>query len=202
MGQPGREQDVNTPESNSNRFYELVWPERSTVLRTAMLITHNTGKAEEIAQEALVKAWRCMHQFDETGGNLMAWLLTILRHTWVDRLRSDSAHMNNNASLDQLCESGQDPADTDAVPDTLDIRNADAMMETFSDQTVIAALKSLPDDMRWTVLLVDVVELSYELAAEVLGVPVGTVRSRVSRAREALRRRLSTLPEAIADESA
>lgn len=167
-----------------------------------MLMTHNAGKAEEIAQEALVKAWRGLHQFDEKGGNLRAWLLTILRHTWVDRLRSDGAHIHHNASLDQLCESGNDPADTDAVAETLDIRNADAMMEAFSDQTVIAALKSLPEDMRWTILLVDVVQLSYEIAAEVLAVQVGTVRSRVSRARETLRRRLSMLPEEIADKSA
>ncbi len=191
---------MNRKDANTERFYALVWPERATILRTALLLTHELNEAEEIAQETLVKAWRSMHQFDATGGNLIAWLLTILRHTWVDRLRVAARHGQGNISLEQLHESGHEPADPDVAEYSLDVRNADALLEGFSDETVITAIKALPADMRWTLLLVDVVELSYELAADVLAVPVGTVRSRVSRARDMLRARLITRPDAMADE--
>ncbi len=191
---------MNEKDCNTDRFYELVWPARETVLRTAVLLTHQQTLAEEITQETLVKAWRSMQQFDAAGGNIIAWLLTILRHTWVDRVRADGRRGRDCISLEQLNESGNEPADTNQGADSLDIRDADAMLASFSDETMIAALKTLPADMRWTLLLVDVVELSYELAAEVMAVPVGTVRSRASRARQVLRIRLLTRPEAMADE--
>lgn len=191
---------MNKKDCNTDRFYELVWPVRETVLRTAVLLTHQQTVAEEITQETLVKAWRSMGQFDAAGGNIIAWLLTILRHTWVDRMRTDGRSGRDCISLEQVNESGNEPADTNQVADSLDIRDADAMLESFSDETMIAALKTLSADMRWTLLLVDVVELSYELAAEVMAVPVGTVRSRASRARQVLRTHLLTRPDAMAHE--
>ncbi len=192
---------MTEPVNNTDRFYRLVWPVRSTVLRAAILLTHNTGKAEEITHETLVKAWRSLHQFDGPEGHLLAWLMAILRHTWVDQIRSNAAHNQFKTSLDQLCESGNEPVDVDCAADDMDIRDADAMLDGFSDQVMIDALKALPEDMRWTLLLVDVTELSYEFASQVLDVAVGTVRSRVSRARAMLRRHLLTCPDFISDKS-
>ncbi len=72
-------------------------------------------------------------------------------------------------------------------PDLHSAADADALISDFSDQCVIDALRTVRDEYRWTLLLVDVSDLSYEQAAELLEVPVGTVRSRLYRGREILR---------------
>lgn len=192
--------DINNDSSgkaaNNQRFYDIVWPMRAMVLRSAQFLTHSVADAEELAQESLIKAWRSLDQFTGSDGQLTAWLLTILRHTWVDGLRAKSRH-GEQASLEQLSEAGRDPESEETMVDSADVRNLPSLLDGFSDKTIILALKQLPDDMCWTLLLVDVTGLSYELAASVMNVPVGTVRSRVSRARDMLRKRLLMRPEDI-----
>lgn len=171
--------------TNHDLFYRLVWPHRAGVLRAAVLLTHRECDAQDITQETLLKAWRAIDRFDPQTGAMLPWLLTILRHCWVDRLRAAGRH-EREISLDDWPEDPPAPVDT-GLADTGEITNPDELLNTFSDQDIIAALRSIPAEMRWTLLLVDVAQFDYETAAHTLAVPIGTVRSRVHRGRDMLR---------------
>lgn len=167
----------------NERFYDLVWPHLQTVLRTARLICRNDVEAEDLTQETMLKAYRridCLRE-DE---RVRPWLMAILRNTHIDRTR---CHKRHELSLDEL---EWDPADAEArdwsePKDCWD--DPDAAINGFGDSTVIAALKKLPRDIRWTLLLVDVEGMQDAEAAKVLDVPVGTVKSRLHRGRHMLR---------------
>lgn len=172
----------------TQRFYDIVWPQMDAVLRYAQMLTGSTAEAEDLSQETLLKAFRAIDQF-EPGTNVRAWLMTILRRTHIDRVRASAARPS--VSLDSL------PIDPQAVErvepgDPSDWNDAEAMLQQFGDQTIIDALKELSDDMRWTLLLVDVEGLDLAEAAKVLGVAVGTVKSRSHRARAMLKTHLES----------
>ncbi len=188
FGACGTSLELNrTHETENQRFYELIWPQRAHVLRCAIFLTHKTGDAEDLAQETLLKAWRSLNDFELRSHGVRAWLLTILRNTWRDSLRSRKRH-GGDMSLESLID---EPAQAETTspfpPDLHSAADADALINDFSDQCVIDALRTVRDEYRWTLLLVDVSDLSYEQAAELLEVPVGTVRSRLYRGREILR---------------
>lgn len=173
-------------EQAQRRFYELVWPQLPVLLRTAQILWGpNMAEAEDLAQETMLKAYRSIHQFQD-GTDVRAWLLTILRNARIDRIRSTAAAARN-VSLEGLA---QDPParalherpDREAV-----VANPEIVLEQFTDQQVIEALNRLPEEMRWTLLLVDVEGLDDKEAAEVLRVPVGTIKSRAHRGRAMLR---------------
>ncbi len=178
---------------SNERFYKVVWPHRATVLRAALLLTHRDSEAADITQEALIKAWQKVDHFDGNQGSVQAWLLTILRHCWVDRLRSAARH-GDTVSLEGLPEDPPAVCREDELrPATLDAAAFEQMLERLSDQHLITAIKQLPSDFRWAILLVDVHGYSYEEAATALEVPVGTIRSRLFRARDFLRQRLAAV---------
>jgi RNA polymerase sigma-70 factor (ECF subfamily) len=186
----------NTGAEQNRLFYKLIWPERAYVLRCAIFLTHKTAEAEDLAQETLVKAWRALESFDLSGHGVRPWLLTILRNAWRDTLRSRQRH-GTQASLDDI---GEGPAAPEAPcppqPDIQAAADADAMLNDFSDQHIVDALRGLRDDFRWTLLVIDISGLTYQEAATLLQVPVGTVRSRLFRAREMLRNLLMAGKEA------
>ena len=175
----------------TRQFYEIVWPHRAVVLRVALIQTANSAEAEDLAQETLLKAFKAIGGF-HAGGNIKAWLLTILRNTRIDRLRT-IAGSATHVSLDELAREPAGPQVAQEF-DAETWQNPEKMLAAFSDQTVIEALKEISEDLRWTLLLVDVEGLDHEQAAEILGVPLGTVKSRVHRGRAALRQ--SLLPHA------
>ena len=178
--------------SQTNRFNEHVWPHAASVLRTARVLTGNDADADDLAQDTMLKAFGAIHSLrDGTSGK--AWLLAILRNTHIDHLR---AAPPRTISLDQP---GLEPAagvrDLESQAGQ-DYHDCVAVLERFSDAHVITALRSLPKEICWTLLLADVEGLDHREAAKVLGVPVGTVKSRVHRGRLMLRDRL--LPAARA----
>lgn len=135
-----------------------------------------------------MKAFRALQQGNVVGTQLKSWVLSILRNVWRDRLRSN----RSEASLEALTEepaSGQViAADDDAF------RNApQVLLEAFGDQEIIDALQQLPEEIRWTLLLVDVEGIGVQEAAEVLQVPSGTIKSRAHRGRRMLRESLLPL---------
>lgn len=165
----------------------LFWPHRDVVVRTARTLMHDQAEADDLAQETMLKAFRAIDRF-EAGTDAQAWLLTILRNSRVDRLRSKSAH--GAVSLGALV------ADREAEPEEFGTHRGaisadpDVLLEQFSDTEVIAALQALPEEMRWTLLLIDVEGLDHADAAQILQVPVGTIKSRAHRGRLMLRDRL------------
>jgi RNA polymerase sigma-70 factor (ECF subfamily) len=173
----------------SKRFRELVWPELQLVLRAAQLLSGNAADAEDLAQETMLKAFAAMDRF-QPGSAVRPWLLTILRRTWIDRWRSQKGAAAE-VSLESLGEDLAAGPVSETAPESY--KCIAEMIEQFSDQEVIAALAGLPMEIRWTLLLVDVQELSLEESAGILDVPLGTVKSRAHRGRAMLRQTLLPL---------
>ncbi len=172
----------------ARRFYELVWPHRAAVLRVTRILTGNAADADDLAQETLVKALRSLDRLRE-GSDVRAWLLTILRHTRVDQLRV-AGRSAGTLSLSQLNVDPVQPADTDPSAGESWDQPAE-ILNAFSDEQVIEALQKLPEEIRLTLLLVDVEQLDHHEAADILQVPTGTIKSRTHRGRAMLRELLS-----------
>ncbi|WP_443189737.1 sigma-70 family RNA polymerase sigma factor [Methylobacterium sp. Leaf99] len=136
--------------------------------RFARMRTGNAAEADDMVQATLMRAWERRSQFQD-GTNLVAWLFTILRNT----------HLNQRKRLRREVED-VDGAFAGALSSAPDQEHRVALFE------LQAALNDLPEEQRETLLLVTVDGLKHEEVAAVLGCQVGTVKSRVSRARERL----------------
>jgi len=175
----------------AGRFHEVLWPYLGAVLRVAQILTKNATDAEDLTQDVMLKAYRAIDQFQE-GTDAKAWLLAILRNARVDRLRSAGASADN-VSLEGI---DLDPPGQER-PSALDwqvlAENPELVLNEFSDQQMIEALGRLPEEIRWTLLLVTIEGMDQPEAAQVLDVPVGTVKSRLHRGRAMLREALLPL---------
>jgi RNA polymerase sigma-70 factor (ECF subfamily) len=163
--------------TDQEAFERYVLPEIEVLLRVARTMTRNQAEAEDLVQDTLLRAFRAIGRFD--GRYPRAWLLTILRNTHINRNRKRRPVLlhDPDAALEQLASTaGGDRAES-SVEDAL-------------DGEIVAALSALSDDFRQVVELVDIDGLSYAEAADVIGVPVGTVMSRLHRARSRIRDRL------------
>lgn len=179
-------------ESQAEKVKQTVWPLLPALLRTAQYLAGSVQEAEDLVQETVLKAMTAIDRF-EPGTSAKAWLLTILRRTRIDRMRASQRRVRP-LSLD--AEEGIDPpARPDAAAGVFDSQwdEPDMILEGFEDAEVIAALKALPEDIRWTLLLVDVEDMDHQQAAVVLEVPEGTIKSRAFRGRGMLRDRLFEL---------
>jgi RNA polymerase sigma-70 factor (ECF subfamily) len=159
----------------------------------ALRLTRSPADAEDLVQETFLKAYRFHDRF-ERGTNLKAWLFRIQYNTFVNRYRRATKERDAAEVLkgERGAETtlGRHALQALTDPDTLALRPllAAELME---------ALESLPEDQRLVVTLADVEELSYKEIAEVAGCPIGTVMSRLHRARRALRTRLQAHADAL-----
>ena len=151
---------------------------------TALRLTRRSADAEDLVQDTYLKAFRSWAQF-QRGTNLKAWLFTILHNTFRNMVRHD----------------GRNPVDVDSesveqAPASVAGEHSPEELLTRAtlDADLQAALDALPDPFRQAVWLRDVEELTYAEIAEVLGIPIGTVMSRISRGRRALYDRLQSTP--------
>jgi RNA polymerase sigma-70 factor (ECF subfamily) len=175
----------------TERFYQWVWPHRATITRAAQIQTGNAAEADDLAQETLLKAFRSIDRF-VPGTNARSWLLAIMRNARIDSLRR-SANAAGQVSLDgAVVEVAASTASPSRESDEA-ARDVEQLLSAFSDAQVIEALQQVSEELRWTLLLVDVEEMDHKEAAEILGVPVGTVKSRVHRGRAMLRETLLPL---------
>lgn len=168
-------------------FATLALPHLDAVYRAAVALAGRRADADDLVQTAYAKALERFDSF-EPGTNCRAWLLRIVRNTWVDELRHRK-HVGTPASIEAVEPSAPPPGPPEA-PWPPSAAGAVGVLETFSDDQVLRALADLPEDQRLTLLLVDVEGLSQDEAADVLHVPPGTIKSRTSRARSALRDKL------------
>lgn len=158
--------------------------------RMALRLTHNRAEAEDIVQDACLRAFRSFHRF-EPGSNCRAWLFRILRNVFLNRLRREGREVleDDAAAWDAVAESA-------TAPDAVRPNPEEEFFQTVLHGDVDRALKSLPVVFREVVILADMEGLSYKEIAEVLGCPIGTVMSRLSRGRRLLRRVLADLARA------
>lgn len=156
-------------------------PHLDSLYRVALRLTGEQARAEDLVQETMLKAYRAWHTY-RRGTNARAWLLTILRNTFINEYRKESREPT--------------PVDFDAVDPMAiyrAVQNADPEGEFFSqiiDERVWAAIDALPEEFREVVVLSDAEELPYGEISKLLGIPMGTVKSRLFRGRRLLQQAL------------
>lgn len=182
MTTPRRAHRAGSPGDDPAEFVALVrtYDDRLRRLASRMLVDRN--RVDDVLQEAYVRAHRALPSF-RTESDLGTWLYRITYNCCIDELRS----------------AGRRPRPLAVVPDHADPGSGPGRQVAVR-QAVRAALAELPEDQRAAVLLVDGNALDYAAAAEVLGIPRGTVASRVARARRVLRSRLRIDQEASDDQ--
>lgn len=149
---------------------------------TALRLTRRPQDAEDLVQDTYLKAFRASKQF-QRGTNLKAWLFTILHNTFRNMRRHDG---RNPVDVDsEAVEQAADQAGNDRTPEQILTRGA-------LDSDLQAALDALPEAFRQAVWLRDVEEFPYADIAKIVGVPIGTVMSRISRGRRMLFERLGS----------
>jgi RNA polymerase sigma-70 factor (ECF subfamily) len=150
-------------------------PHMDDIFRIALRMTGDRTRAEDAVQETFLQAWKSFDNF-EPGTNCKAWLFRILfysvhhqRRKWLRfQVASDSEEIL------QTTVAAQEP-----------------VAENLTDAQILEAIEGLPPDYRAVALLVDVEDFAYREAAQILDVPIGTVMSRLSRARKMLREKLA-----------
>jgi RNA polymerase sigma-70 factor (ECF subfamily) len=164
-------------DGDADAFNTLVVKYQSPIYNLALRMVGDSAAAEDIAQDSFISAYRNLHRF--TAGNFRAWLFRIAANASRDYLRSP--RVRRNTSLDLLAES----------PD-FSLQSSSESPEGFALRRELSGaihrgLAELPQDQRLALILVDLQGLSYEEAAQALRAPVGTIKSRLSRGRQAMR---------------
>jgi len=163
------------------RFEAETLPLMPVVYRFALRLTRRPEEARDVVQDAYLRAFRTFDNF-RPGTNAKAWLFKIVYSVFVNRWHKD--RRESSVSIEELEEKFPRAL---AAEDPAVLRGPlSASPGEWAHPEVDAALRRLPEAFRSALLLVDVEELSYEEAAAALGCPVGTVRSRLFRARKAL----------------
>jgi len=163
---------------NTGSFEELAMPHFARLFNFACWLTRDRGEAEELVQETFMKALKGFSSFEQ-GTNFRAWMYRILRNTFLTTRAGLKTH-------DSLDEEGAFEPETTETPELL-------LLARAGRQTIHHALEQLPVKFREVILLCDLEEMSYQEIAETLAIPVGTVMSRLSRARKVMRGLLSEM---------
>lgn len=172
---------------DTEAFAALLRRYEKTVYRTCYLVTGNAEDAEDLTQEVFLRVWSGIGNY-RGESKFFTWLYAVTKHVCADRVRKNSRtpkHISLTPPDGAEDVSAPEPRDTDRqnAPD-----EAVCLRET--QEAVRRAIASLKDEYRVIVLLRDIEGCSYEEIAAILGIEVGTVKSRLNRAREALKKRL------------
>jgi len=151
-----------------NDYDQQIQQQIPRLRRYARALTGERSAADDLVQDTLERAWNKFHLW-RRGSDLRAWLFTIMHNVFVNQVRSRSREV-----VEVLDHEAYSVAVRETQSDGLEIRDLDI------------ALRRLPDEQREVLLLVGLEQLAYEEAARVLGVPIGTVMSRLSRGRARL----------------
>jgi len=169
------------------RFEEEALALADQVFRVARHLAGSRDEAEDLVQETYARAFRSWRSYTP-GTNLRAWLLRILTNLNIDRGRrsqrapqTQALEANDYYLYDRLAADGSGgvPADEERV------------VERLSQDDIVSALSSVPHDFRDVIVLVDIGDFSYQDAAQILDIPIGTVMSRLHRGRRILKRELA-----------
>ena len=170
--------EPTTDLTQQEAFDRYVVPEIEVLYRVARSITRNPTDAEDLVQDTMLRAYKAILRFD--GRHPRAWLLTIMRNAQINRVRRKRPELlhDPDTAMERLADEDSGDVGPEGVVDA-----------TF-DAAVENAVGALPDKFREVVELVDIQGLSYQEAADALGVPTGTIMSRLHRARTRIRKHL------------
>ncbi len=180
--------NLNMPDDRRKRFETEMLPHIDALYRSAMSMTRNAQDADDLVQDTYLRAFQFYDQF-VGGTNARAWLFRILTNLFINTYRKrtrepekvsydemEDFFLYNRLADDHLHEGGD-------TPETAVVRKV--QVEAIHD-----AISRLPDEYRDTVILSDLNEFSYQEISEILGIPIGTVRSRLSRGRRLVQKAL------------
>ena len=173
--------------ADSANFSTEVMPFAPQLYAHALRMTRNAADAEDVIQESFLKAYRAYHTF-EAGTNLRAWLYRIVTNTYINKYRK-TQRRPDEVELDEV----EDFFLYRKIRDENNGANRsaeDEVLEGFVDAEITEAIEALPENFRMPVLLADVEGFSYKEIAEMTGVPIGTVMSRLHRGRKSLQKTL------------
>ncbi len=169
-------------------FAEQAMPFMDSLYAAARRMTRNDADAEDLVQETYLKAYRGFGGFEQ-GTNLKAWLYRILTNTFINSYRAKKRR--------------PEESDVDDVEDLYLYRRLggaelaaagrsaeEDLLDSYTDDEIKQAIESLPEQFRMAVLLADVEGFSYKEIADILGIPIGTVMSRLHRGRKGLQKKL------------
>lgn len=176
LGEPPALQSTHSMSLRARKpdFESAVRPELPLLYRVARRMAGSMDEAEDLIQQTLIKAYRGWERFD--GSYLRSWLMRIMRNEMAYQKRRENSGL-------QTTELNEEVGGDDGLWDSVAWRD--------QAQRILHELERLPEEYRLAVTLCDVEEMSYEEAAQAMDVPIGTVRSRVSRGRALIRQRLT-----------
>ncbi|WP_006242747.1 sigma-70 family RNA polymerase sigma factor [Mycolicibacterium tusciae] len=189
---------TSTPESETDlaaRFTVEAEPLLDMLSRGARRLTRSDADAEDLLQDALMHAYAGFHTFSD-GTNFKAWLFRILHNRWISGYRSKQCRPAE-VSIDEIAEwDGFDAARRLADAP----RSAEAdFLDAVPNPDITSAMATLPEGSRTAIYYADVLDYTYAETAVLMDIPIGTVMSRVSRARKRLRFALGHLAADMAD---
>lgn len=165
-------------------FEELAMPLFDSLYNFARWLSHDANDAEDLVQETYLKALRSFASF-QPGTNFRAWMFKILRNSFLSSCSTLDRRMTFALDLEEDLPIS---SATSASPESL-------LIERSSAEACREAIEQLPVIFREVILLCDVEEASYREIGEILSIPIGTVMSRLSRARKAVRDYLAAIPD-------
>ena len=177
---------VATEARDRVRFEEEALALADQVYRVARRFVSTREEAEDLVQDTYARAFRSWQSYTP-GTNLRAWLLRILTNLNVDRGR----RLQRRPDETPLEEHDYYLANSLAGTGGEQVLEQDRVVERLSQDSIVTALSSLPDDFRDVVVLVDIGDFSYADAAQILDIPLGTVMSRLHRGRRLLKAKLA-----------
>ena len=189
--EPNEQQATNeqqAPQIPTEDFEAGVLAQLDSLYRTARRMTSSQQEAEDLVQETMLKAFRFAHTY-QRGTNLRAWLFRILNTSAINRYRKQASHPTTTTLPE-----GEDFYLYNRIKDLsgqeLSEGAEEQVLSQYLDEDVYNALNDLPPNFRMAVVLADIEGLSYKEISEALNIPIGTVMSRISRARRQLQRSL------------
>lgn len=177
-------QDTRSPEK---LFEEEFLPHIEALNSFAYHLTYNEDDAQDLVQETYLKAFRFIEKY-ELGTNAKAWLFKILKNAYINQYRKKNTRPTQ-VDYEEVV-GYQDGDESSGMSSYFDLR--EEIFDEMMGDEVSAAVNSLPVDFRTVILLCDIEGFTYEEIAKIIEIPIGTVRSRLFRARNLLKEKLKT----------
>jgi RNA polymerase sigma factor (sigma-70 family) len=179
---------ISTPPVNAQAIFEKEFmPHLNAMYNFALRLTNDEDDAQDLVQDTCMKAFRFIESF-EPGTYAKAWLFRILKNNFINDYRKKS---RGPAKVEFEWVEQSFSGDEDHEPAAHADLHAETVNEMLGDE-ITAAIQSLPVDFRMIIILCDMEEFSYEEMARILNIPIGTVRSRLHRARAILKENLAS----------